>query len=352
MVTKKAFFIFLLASNQFFADNAPDNDSSQSNNNASNVGIISQHAYSLLNPLDETLCEELFENAPQEVQDYVNLIRTIEAKEQSSHNKRSLTILPSKLLFVGKPGVGKTTLAQVVAQKLGRSAIIIRAPMVGNEYKNSESSNLVRIFEDILQVNQPSVLIIDEINVIAESRKDPDSGDIGGAATLWLLLDMCAQHKHILIIGTSNNATNLPQPLKDRFEGSVIELTEGDTQVRLKILNFYFSQYPHVCSNSYLLKLAQKTKRFSPRQLEALVIAAVQNQVVRDPNGYVTQDNVEKAYQKFTLSTKALQSKSSFNFKEWIKENSVIIQTVSCAVNLVLVVASFGLYKNIYNIRA
>lgn len=301
---------------------------------------ISSNACTLANPLEETLCEVIYHQAPEQVKDLIKLIPLLEKKSVLNTRASFQQAWPSRLLLIGRPGCGKTTLAQVIAQKLNRSAYVIRAPMVGNEYKNSEASNLLRLVEPLIEAGKPIVIIIDEINILAEVRKDGVATDTSVAGTLWLLLDIVAKYPHILIIGTANEVKNLPPQLKDRFEGSVIEIEKNDLQARFEILSFYFSKESSLLTVDYIWSLTKKTRNFSIRQIEALYLASKQNQIIRNSYSDISKEDIEKAVIRFTTSSVVLKPPLFFEIKKWIQDNAIFIQTMSASVNLAAILGS------------
>lgn len=289
---------------------------------------------------DAVTASFLYYNAPQEIRDFIEIAQTInDVRNSNSQNTESLMkAMPRRLLLVGPPGVGKSTLALVIAGELKRECYFVRTPMLGNEYLNSDTSNLIRFITGITANNSPMVIVLDEINIYAE-KKNLQGNDLGAAAVLWLLLDKCAQNPNILIIGTCNSAEGLAPQLKDRFEGSVIEIPSINAQQRLSVLYYYLSRLGDGCSSKYLLSLANKTQNLSPRQLEALVNAAYQQSILRSAGVNITDEDLEKAYLKFVSSSKIINSKFA-STKKWLHENGQFISAIAGSINLAALVGS------------
>lgn len=289
---------------------------------------------------DPRTSDFLFSTAPQEMRDFVEIINNIvELYVSGKKNKQILSkAIPKRLLLVGPPGVGKSTLALVIGQKLKRDCYFIRTPMLGTEYQNSETSNLVRFITQVLDENKPCVIILDEINIFAE-KKSFQGADLNTASVLWLLLDKCAQNPNILIIGTCNNATELAPQLKDRFEGSIIEIPAINAEQRLGILSHYLSRFNHVCSSKCLNSLVKKMNDFSPRQIEAFVNLAYQQCILRCLGEVIVEADLCKAYARFGASSQILYSRLA-SIKKWATEHGPIISTVAGSINLVALVGS------------
>ena len=78
--------------------------------------------------LDPQLSKLVIKMAPESVQELAQLIKEC----TQNPNKKC----PAKALFVGTPGVGKTTLAQAIAEEAGIEFIKINAAFVSNTYKD------------------------------------------------------------------------------------------------------------------------------------------------------------------------------------------------------------------------
>lgn len=305
------------------------------------------NAVSRYNLPSSALTEILFDTAPQDFKDFLTV--TVESHKAKESNPREWysQISPSRLLLVGPPGVGKSSLACVIARKLDRDLFFIKAPMLGNEYKNSESVYLSRVINEIISLRKPCVIVIDEINILAEPKKELGS-DLSIPSTLWLLLDKCAEYSHIMIVGTCNDATKLPLQLKDRFAGNVIEIPLCDEAGRFQILRYYLDfNNGFICSNDFIRKMAKKTQNLSPRQLEILVANAQRCAFLRYLSGkglaFLEEEDVEVAFWKLMKTTKILQSRQN-RIYEWMKENSFLLPYFSFGGQVLLGLATVAYY--------
>lgn len=264
-------------------------------------------------PIPRKLLKMLLENAPRDFKDMLAILAKVQERRHSPLDGECLQkMIPKRALLVGPPGSGKSSLAICMAQLLDRELIFIRAPMLGNEYQNSEISNLAQIFNLAFESTEPVILVLDEINVLAEPKKVLGGNDTGTASVLWLLLDKCAQYSHILVIGTCNDATKLSPQLKDRFVGNIIEIPASNEQERLKILKYYCDCYKMVCLDEVLSYFAWKTVGFSARQLEVLILKARQASFLkRGGHPVLLKHHLEETYQKLIISSQLMESKKT-----------------------------------------
>lgn len=289
--------------------------------------------------MDDKTSEFLYDTAPQEIRDFIEINRRISNLKNEENRQLMNKVVPRRLLLIGPPGVGKTTLANVIATKLKRRCYFLRTLMLGTEYQNSDSANLIRFISYVLSENVPTIIILDEINIFA-TKKYLMGEDMSIAASLWLLLDKCADNPNIIIIGTCNSAEELAPQLKDRFEGSIIRIDHVSTNDRFRILFYYILNFNHDCSMKYLRSLAKKTKNCSPRQLEALINSAYQQSILRLDEPLISEQDLEKAYSKFVISSEIMNSRWT-SIKKWLKDNGPLISATAGTINLGILACSF-----------
>ena len=113
-----------------------------------------------------------------------------------------------KLLFVGPPGTGKTSLALAMSRHMHMPVLEVRLSMITSQYLGETSKNIDRIFE-LAKHLSPSILFIDEFDFVAKSRTADDHGAMKRAVNSLLKnIDRVNLIRNgIILIG----ATNHPQ---------------------------------------------------------------------------------------------------------------------------------------------
>ncbi|MBN0919306.1 Holliday junction branch migration DNA helicase RuvB [[Mycoplasma] gypis] len=118
------------------------------------------------------------------------------------------------LLFYGPPGLGKTTLANIIATETNRNIIYVQGPLL------EKRSDLITLFSSI---NENDIIFIDEIHSVNKNLYELlYSAMEEGKIDIVLGVDgdkkiMRLQLKTFSLIAATTKFESLSQPLKDRF---------------------------------------------------------------------------------------------------------------------------------------
>jgi len=222
-------------------------------------------------------------SAPEEVEqnfedlvctrEQVDIIRKVQvARKHRDILRRHRIHEVGKLLFVGPPGTGKTSLALALSRKLHLPLLEVRLSMITSQYLGETSKNIDRIF-DFAKSLAPCILFIDEFDFVAKSRVTDDHGAMKRAVNALLKnIDQVSLIRHgVLLIG----ATNHPQLLDDaawrRFD-EVVAFGLPDRNMRQSILEKISSGMKCSCD---LAGLADRTEGFSGADLRIMIKEAL-----------------------------------------------------------------------------
>lgn len=189
---------------------------------------------------------------------------------------------PGRLLLYGPPGSGKTTLAGVLAQTLGRGYLVVKAPGVPNEYVNSGVQGLLRIYEIAKKLR--ATVIFEEVNALAKERENSNKNTAtdNTPGAFWLILDDLFE-QNILVIGTTNNIQNMPEQLQSRFKMYLYELCNPVThEARSAIMIDHLKRLSAKYNLSVFKRLENHLIGLSSRDLEYLVAKAYELAYLRN----------------------------------------------------------------------
>jgi SpoVK/Ycf46/Vps4 family AAA+-type ATPase len=195
-----------------------------------------------------------------------------------------------KLLFVGPPGTGKTSLALAMSRVMHMPILEVRLSMVTSQYLGETSKNIDRIF-DLAKKLAPSILFIDEFDFVAKSRVADDHGAMKRAVNSLLKnIDKINLVKNnVLLIGATNHPQLLDEAAWRRFD-EVIEFSLPNEEMRKKILMKVTSSIS--CTLDYQ-QLASQTDGFSGSDLRMMVKEAILSSLM-DNRKTIGREDIEK----------------------------------------------------------
>jgi len=240
-------------------------------------------------------------NAPEEVEQRLDdLICTAEqmaiiSKIQNaiSHRdflQRHRIYEVGKLLFVGPPGTGKTSLALAMSHTMHMPVLEVRLSMITSQYLGETSKNIDRIFE-LAKKLSPSILFIDEFDFVAKSRVADDHGAMKRAVNSLLKnIDRINLVKNgVLLIGATNHPQLLDEAAWRRFD-EVVEFALPDEDMRKNILKKIMATFN--CALDYQ-QLASQTEGFSGSDLRMMVKEAILSALM-DKRQAINNDDIQK----------------------------------------------------------
>ena len=147
-------------------------------------------------------------------------------------------VVPKAVLFEGPPGVGKTTMARLIAREVGIPLVYVPIENILSKYYGESAQNLAAVFDAAAGMDRV-IVFLDEIDSLAGSRE-------GGLfeATRRLLsvllrkIDGFESREGVLTIGATNRAQDLDHALLSRFD-QVITFPLPNEGERAAIFNGY-----------------------------------------------------------------------------------------------------------------
>lgn len=134
-----------------------------------------------------------------------------------------------RLLLVGPPGNGKTTLAEVISSELLLPLFVVRYDVIITSYLGETAQRLRRLFDHVR--TEPCVLFFDEFDAIGKERGDiHESGEIKRVVST-LLLQMDDLPSYCVLIGATNHPELLDRASWRRFELKIHLEKPNDSQM-------------------------------------------------------------------------------------------------------------------------
>jgi SpoVK/Ycf46/Vps4 family AAA+-type ATPase len=152
---------------------------------------------------------------------------------------RSYNLEPrNRILLVGPPGNGKTTLAEAIAEALAVPLLVVRYESVVGTYLGETANRLKKLFEYTSM--RKCVLFFDEFETLGKERGDVhETGEIKRVVSS-LLMQIDTLPSHVLVIGATNHPELLDRAVWRRFQ--VRMNLPGPTRSRLAMWFEKFEQ--------------------------------------------------------------------------------------------------------------
>lgn len=145
------------------------------------------------------------------------MVREVVEEQQRADLLRSHNLTPrNRLLFVGPPGNGKTSLAEAIAGELMVPLLVVRYESVIGSYLGETAARLGRLFESVR--TRPCVLFFDEFDTLGKERGDThETGEIKRVVSS-LLTQVDGLPSHVCLITATNHHELLDRAVWRRFQ--------------------------------------------------------------------------------------------------------------------------------------
>lgn len=209
----------------------------------------------------------------------------------------------SRVLLIGPPGNGKTSLAEALAEALMLPLLVVRYESIVGTYLGETAARLQKLFDHA--VTRRCVLFFDEFETLGKERGDiHETGEIKRVVSS-LLLQVDSLPSHTIVVGATNHPElldraawrrfqvrlNLPSPTQSRlaewfkkFEGRVgesLNYSPADLAKQLKGASFSDAEeFGQAVMRKYILERPDVGMRdvVSKMLKERATVAATANQ--------------------------------------------------------------------------
>lgn len=231
----------------------------------------------------ETVPEKKFEDLILDERS-LKVCRDLIKEQDKAELLKSRNIAPrNRMLLIGSPGNGKTSLAEAVANHLKYRFLVIRYETLVDSYLGVTASRLHDVFEYIKA--HKCVIFFDEFDAIAKERGD--TKELGEMKRLvnTLLLQMDRLPSYVVVIAASNHPELLDRAVWRRFEVRLRLEKPGISQIVHFIKGFsekFGLDFDHADCN-----LTAKLSGHSYSEIETFFLDVARTAILED------QDNIE-----------------------------------------------------------
>jgi ATP-dependent 26S proteasome regulatory subunit len=141
-----------------------------------------------------------------------------------------------KLLFVGPPGTGKTSVARALAHQLDLPFVEVKLSMITSQYLGETAKNVDKTFEVAKRLS-PCILFMDEFDFVAKTRSSDEHAAIKRAVNTLLksIDEVSLIRDDVLLIGATNHPDQLDAAAWRRFD-EIVNFPKPDRSMRADIL--------------------------------------------------------------------------------------------------------------------
>ncbi|MFB6183202.1 MAG: ATP-binding protein [Haloarculaceae archaeon] len=141
-----------------------------------------------------------------------------------------------KLLFVGPPGTGKTSVARSLAVELDLPFVEVKLSMITSQYLGETAKNVEKTFEVAKRLS-PCILFMDEFDFVAKTRASDEHAAIKRAVNTLLksIDEVSLIQDDVLLIGATNHPDQLDSAAWRRFD-EIVNFPKPDRSMRADIL--------------------------------------------------------------------------------------------------------------------
>lgn len=171
--------------------------------------------------------------------------------------------------FTGPPGVGKTKIAQMIAEKAGFDFVEYRKGSAGDKWVGGQTDRIKRQFDRIKESGKPTIIFMDEADAVLHNNEHNTTHEAQPISVFQTEISALVGTNCVFMV-----ATNYPERLKDAILsrlGILVQFHSPNTQARRDILANKLRMYKIKDGEAIIAKIAEITCGLSARDLESFV---------------------------------------------------------------------------------
>ncbi|WP_330630910.1 ATP-binding protein [Halocatena halophila] len=224
----------------------------------------------------------LTENQEAEIQ---KIVKAIEHREYLAEiGLREI----GKLLLVGPPGTGKTSVARALAHGLELPFVEVKLSMITSQYLGETAKNVDKAFE-VAKRLAPCIFFMDEFDFVAKTRSSDEHAAIKRAVNTLLksIDEVSLIRDDVLLIGATNHPDQLDAAAWRRFD-EIVNFPKPDDQMRADILRVITQRME--IENFDPAEIAGRTEGLTGSDLRLVMREAVLNALTEERTTLTQED--------------------------------------------------------------
>ena len=191
----------------------------------------------------------------------------------------------SKLLLYGQPGCGKTSVARVIASRIGIPLVTAQLDGLVSSFLGSTAKNIRKIFD--FASRQPCVLFLDEFDVVAKMRDDANElGELKRVVNS-LIQNIDDFNEDSVLIAATNHHEMLDKAIWRRFACALELLPPKQTTIAMLIKKVLDGRKTDFEDDLKIVRISSALEGLSHSDITTIILNAVKASVLSG-KGYVS----------------------------------------------------------------